>query len=100
MCSSDLGQRLTFRWLFAHGSNATSADYLRALVETADGTRESVFQRSGSATLFPGQWRSASIPLDAWAGQIIRIRFEAADAGTGSTVEVAIDDVRVTRPSG
>jgi hypothetical protein len=45
-----------------------------------------------------GAWRSASVSLDAWAGQAIRIRFEAVDAAGASTIDAGLDDVRVTRP--
>ena len=38
--------------------------------------------------------------LDAWAGSTIRIRFEAVDGGTASTLEAGLDDIRVTRPGG
>jgi carboxypeptidase T len=93
------GQRLTFRWLLAHGANASTADYLQAIVETADGSKTVVWEQRGAATLAAGKWRSASVAMDAWAGQAIRIRFEAADAGGSSTVEVGIDDVRITRPT-
>jgi hypothetical protein len=37
--------------------------------------------------------------MDAFAGQTIRLRFEAVDGGAGNLVEVQVDDVRVTRPS-
>jgi hypothetical protein len=37
--------------------------------------------------------------MDAWAGQTVRIHFEAIDAASDSLVEVEIDDVRITRPS-
>ena len=33
-----------------------------------------------------------------WAGEKVRIVFEAADAGKASTVEAAVDDVRISRP--
>ncbi len=92
------GQRLTFRYLWAHGTSSTGVDHLRAIVE-AGGTPTVVFERTGAASLLAGSWRSASIPMDAWAGQTIRIRFEAADAGADSTVEAGVDDVRVTRPT-
>jgi carboxypeptidase T len=89
---------LTFRYSFAHGSNSTSADHFRAYVEAEDGSRTLVTSLLGSAhTLKPG-WRSASIAMTPWAGQNVRIVFEAADGGTASTVEAAVDDVRITRP--
>ncbi len=95
------GQRLTFRWLFAHpeGSSST-ADHLRAIVETASGSQTVVWERRGSRRASSGSWRSASVGLDPWAGQVIRIRFEAVDGGASSIVEAGVDDVRVTRPPG
>jgi len=94
------GQRLTFRWFFGHGATSSASDRLRALVETADGAPIPVWEREGSPTLVAGAWRTASIALDAVAGQTIRIRFEAVDGAGGSLVEAGVDDVRVTRPSG
>jgi carboxypeptidase T len=94
------GQRLRFRWLFAHLANSSSDDHLRAIVEGQDGTRTVVWEQSGSATAAAGSWGSAAISLDAWAGTSIRILFEAADGGSASTVEAGVDDVRVTRPGG
>jgi hypothetical protein len=38
--------------------------------------------------------------MDRWAGQAIRIRFEALDGSKDSTVDAGVDDVRVTRPTG
>jgi hypothetical protein len=38
--------------------------------------------------------------MDAWAGQTVRIRFEAEDGAGGSLVEAGVDDVRITRPTG
>jgi hypothetical protein len=34
--------------------------------------------------------------LNAFAGQTVRIVFEAADASTASLVEAGVDDVRIT----
>ena len=33
-----------------------------------------------------------------WAGQNVRVVFEAADLGAASTIEAAVDDVRISRP--
>jgi hypothetical protein len=35
--------------------------------------------------------------MDDWAGSTVRIRIQATDGGPASTVEAAVDDVRVTR---
>jgi hypothetical protein len=93
------GQRLTFRYVFAHSAASSSADSLRALVEDAGGARTTVFVRAGRAADVDGAWRTASVSLDRWLGQTIRIRFEAVDGGRGNLVEAEIDDVRVTRPT-
>jgi len=93
------GQKLTFRYVFAHDSHSTSADHLRAFVEAQDGTRTAVFTVSGRATDVDGTWRTATVSLDAWAGQSIHLRFEAVDGGRNNLVEAEIDDVRVTRPT-
>ena len=61
--------------------------------------RTVVWSRVGKAADVDGSWRTASIPLDAYAGQTIRVRFVAADGGSSNLVEVEIDDVRVTRGS-
>ena len=89
---------LTFRYYFAHASNSSSADYFRAYVEREDGSRTIVRQEVGAANNDNPVWSSWSISLAPWAGEKIRIVFEAADLVTGSTVEAAVDDVRITRP--
>jgi len=92
------GQKLMFRYVFAHGVSSTSADRLAAIVEDAAGTQTTVFLRSGAPTDVDGVWRIASVSLDRWAGTTIRIRFMAADAARDSLVEVEIDEVAVTQP--
>jgi carboxypeptidase T len=92
------GQRLFFRWFLGHAASASGADHLRAIVEEQDGDETVVWERTGSPTVVAGAWTSAAIPLDRWAGQLIRIRFEAVDAAGASTIDAGVDDVRVTRP--
>jgi hypothetical protein len=45
-------------------------------------------------------WTTATIPMTRWAGRTVRIILAAADLGRPSTIEAAVDDVRVTRPYG
>jgi hypothetical protein len=89
---------LVFRYYLAHASNATSSDLFRAYVEAADGTRTLVREELGSADTDRPVWTLATIPMTPWAGQKVRIVFLAQDRGTASTVEAAVDDVRITRP--
>jgi carboxypeptidase T len=89
---------LTFRYYLAHSSNATSVDYFRAYVERADGSRTLVREERGAANTDLPSWASASIPMTPWAGETVRIVFAAADSGRASTIEAAVDDVRIRRP--
>ncbi|MEK6286103.1 MAG: M36 family metallopeptidase [Acidobacteriota bacterium] len=86
---------LSFSFYLAHGTNATSADFLR--VSIVGTTTTQVFQRLGAAVNLNGAWASTSVSLNTFAGQTVRIRIEAADASTASLVEAGIDDVRVTQ---
>jgi hypothetical protein len=89
---------LSFRYVFAHSSNSSDMDFFRAYIETADGARTVVREERGAATTDLPAWASARVSLAPWAGQTIRIVFEAADRGPASTVEAAVDDVKVWRP--
>jgi aminopeptidase S len=42
-------------------------------------------------------WTSSSVDISAFAGQTVRVVVEAADAGSASLVEAAIDDVVISR---
>jgi extracellular elastinolytic metalloproteinase len=89
---------LTFSFYLAHGTNATNADFFRAFVVNSAGTATQVFQELGAADNDDAAYvTTAPISLNAFAGQTIRIRFQAADAATASLVEAAVDDVRITR---
>jgi hypothetical protein len=93
------GQRLTFAYVFAHSRASTTADSLRAIVERSDGSQTQVFAVRGNRLDVDGWWRTASVSLDAFAGQAIRLRFIATDGGVGNLVEVELDDIRVTQGS-
>jgi hypothetical protein len=86
---------LSFQYYLAHGSNATSADFFRASI--VGSTTTQVFQSLGAAANRNGVWTPVSVSLNAFAGQTVRIRFDAADAATASLVEAGVDDVTVTQ---
>jgi extracellular elastinolytic metalloproteinase len=89
---------LSFSYYLAHGTNATSADFFRAFVVSASGTATQVFQELGAADNDDAAYATQTVSLSAFAGQTIRIRFQAADAATASLVEAAVDNVAITTP--
>ena len=92
------GQRLTFRYYFAHAaSNSTTADFLR--VSVVGEQRVVVFQELGGAFDDDAAWASASVSLDPFAGQTVRVLVEIREGRPGALVEGAVDDVRITRPT-
>jgi aminopeptidase S len=86
---------LTFSWYLAHLNNATSADFVR--VRIVGTTTTTVFTQAGAASNRAGAWAAASVSLNAYAGQSIRILVEANDSGTASLVEAGVDDVKITQ---
>jgi hypothetical protein len=87
---------LSFRFYLAHGSNATSADFLRVSV-VSGATTTMVFQKLGAAANVNGAWATGTASLNAFAGQSVRLLIEAADLATASLVEAGVDDVLVTQ---
>jgi hypothetical protein len=86
---------LSLSWYLAHGSNSSSADYLR--VRVVGTTTATVFQQAGAASNRNGSWATATASLNAFAGQTVRILIDAADASGASLVEAGVDDVRITQ---
>ncbi|MGH2841099.1 MAG: M14 family metallopeptidase, partial [Solirubrobacteraceae bacterium] len=87
---------LSFSYYMAHGSNSSTADYLRLRV-IGPSSSATVFEELGAANNDNGAWAATTVNLNAFAGQSVQIMVEAADASTASLVEAAVDDVRVTR---
>jgi glucose/arabinose dehydrogenase len=89
---------LRFRYFFAHNNNANSADYFRARVVGTNGQPQTVFTRPGAAGVVAGgAWTTQSVNISSFAGQTVRLRFEAADVAAGSIIEAGFDNVSVTR---
>ncbi|GAA3447943.1 M14 family zinc carboxypeptidase [Planomonospora venezuelensis] len=86
---------LSLSWYLAHGSNSSSADFLR--VKVVGSTTTQVFQQLGAATNRNGSWATATADVSAFAGQSVRILIEAADASGASLVEAGVDDVKITQ---
>ncbi len=85
---------LSLSQYLAHGSNASSADFLRVSIVHNGGTTP-VLTRTGAAADLDAVWTISSANLTPYAGQSIRILIEAADASGASLVEAAVDDVRI-----
>jgi aminopeptidase S len=88
---------LRFRYFVAHNNNSNSADYFRVRVVGNNGQPQTLFTRPGRAGVVAGAWTTQTVNLSAFAGQTVRLRFEAADVGLGSIVEAGFDNVVVTR---
>ena len=89
---------LSFSQYLAHGSNSSTADYLRVGVRVGS-TTTWLFTRQGAAANLNGAWSTSSVSLNQFANQSVRIVVEAADASTASLVEAGVDDVRITGTS-
>ncbi len=90
-----LGRELTlsFSYYLAHSTNATSDDYLRVTVEGAH--NQQVFEELGAANDDDATWENFSGDINDFTGQTGTLFIAAADAGAGSLVEAAIDDILI-----
>jgi C1A family cysteine protease len=90
---SGSGITLSFQYYLSHYSNGSSSDYLR--VKVVGSTTQTVLEELASGNIDGAAWESFSTSLDAFAGQTIYLLIEAADGGSGSLIEAAIDDVLI-----
>ncbi len=89
---------LQFRYYLAHQLGSTTADAFRAYIEDGTGARTLVLQELGGPGVDAAAWATARVAMTPWAGQTIRIVFEATDGDVDSLVEAGVDDVRIERP--
>lgn len=78
----------------AHGSNSSSADFLR--VKVVGATTATVFERLGAAANRDGGWTEQVLDLSSFKGQTVRLQIECADASGASLVECGVDTITVT----
>ncbi len=88
---------LRFRYFVGYLANATNEDYFRVKIVMPSGATQAIFTRRGTASNVAAAWTSQSVNISTYAGQNVRLRFEALDAGTGSLVEAGVDDVTITK---
>jgi len=90
---SDSATTLSFSYYLSHWNNSTQDDFLK--VKVVGNTTNTLFQQSGTNQISQGEWQTFAVSLDGLEGQAIYLLIEAADGGTPSLVEAAIDDIRI-----
>lgn len=86
---------LSFSYYLAHGTNSSTADYLR--VKVIGTTTSTVLEELGGTENDDAVWITGSANISAFAGQTIRILIEANDSATASLVEAAVDNVKIVQ---
>jgi len=77
----------------AHGSNSSSADYLR--IKVIGATTTTVFQELNAANNDNAAWQAITANITAYAGQTVQLQVECADASGASLVECAVDTITI-----
>jgi len=84
---------LSLSYYLAHYTNSSTSDFLR--IKIVGNTTTTVFEELGANNDDDAVWAKLTYDLSGFAGQTIYILIEAADAGTASLVEAAVDDVLI-----
>jgi len=92
--------RLSLKYYLAHLDNSSADDYLKISIVSRSGSSQGILEERGSSQTREGQWTDLSTDLTAYAGQTIYLKIEAADEGSGSLVEAAVDKVVISGDGG
>ena len=85
---------LKITYSFAYLLNATSADFLR--VSILSGANKTILiQAQGAPSNVAAAYNSVTLNLSPFSGKTVRILIEAADAGTASLIEAAVDGITI-----
>ncbi len=90
---------LSFWYYFAHNQRSSAADYFRVSIIGSNG-RQVVFQKVGRYLNDNAVWQPATVDLNGFAGQTVRVQLEAADFGNDSLVEAGVDDLEIKGVAG
>ena len=88
-------------WYTNDAGAAPNADSFRVDASSNGGATWATVETVGPSTPMPHAWYQHDLDLSATPGlaftSAMKIRFVAEDAGTGSVVEAAVDDVQISR---
>jgi Glycosyl hydrolases family 18 len=96
---ADVHAVLSFWYYFAHDQRSSADDYFAVKI-IAGGGQAVVFQKNGRHSIQNAEWRHESVDLSNFAGQTVRIQFEAADLASDNIVEAGVDDIEVSATAG
>ena len=84
---------ISFSYYVSHYTNSSTADYLRVYIIGENTIK--IFEELGGNNDDDAVWEIFNGNISSFAGQIIQILIEAADAGTPSYFEAAVDDMLI-----
>ena len=87
------GLTLTFWFSFAHDIRGNAADYFS--VKILGDSAQSATTILGRRRNRNAAWQKQTVNLDRFAGQTIRVEFEAKDGEIDNTLEAEVDDVEI-----
>ncbi|MBN1981183.1 MAG: peptidoglycan DD-metalloendopeptidase family protein, partial [Chitinivibrionales bacterium] len=82
------------RYYFSHGTNSSTDDFLR--IKIIGSTTATILEEKGGTENDAASWLTHTYSLNNFSGQSVYILVEAADNGTASLTEAAIDDIKIT----
>jgi extracellular elastinolytic metalloproteinase len=86
---------LTFSSYFAHLKNSSALDFFR--VQVVGTSTVTVLEIKGSKSDVDAAFSAQSADISQFAGQTIHVLITAADNGSNSLLEAAVDDVKITK---
>lgn len=91
---------LSLKYYLAHLDNSSADDYLKISIGSRSGSSDEILEERGSSQTREAQWTDLSTDLTAYAGRTVYLKIEAADEGSGSLVEAAVDNVIISGDGG